>query len=50
MLGGTAAADGWQDFSPDAKSAVRNAMFTKSNAIYESAIELTVADLSLIHI
>lgn len=46
MLSGSAVADGWQDFSPDAKSAVRNAMFTKSNAAYESATELTDADKS----
>ena len=46
VISGTATAAGWQDFSHDAKSAVRNAMFTKSEAVYDSANQVTDADSS----
>ena len=46
VLGGAAEADGWQDFSSDAKSAVQNAMFTKSNFVYDSTTELSNSELA----
>ncbi|MBT4158637.1 MAG: hypothetical protein HOD99_07345 [Planctomycetaceae bacterium] len=45
-ISGIATAAGWQDFSQDAKSAVRNAVFTKSEAVHESAHQVTDADSS----
>ena len=46
VISGTATAAGWQDFSQDAKSAVRNAMFMKSEVVYESPNQVTDADSS----